>query len=425
MAAPAPLSLKIGEAYLTPVGFMDMTGVFRSAASGSGIGTSFGSIPFNSAPAARLTEMRLNIQNSRIGARFDSNFHGAKVLGYWESDFLGTSGTNNLSASNNAWVFRLRLYTSTSRRISTSFSRGQSWSMLTPGRNGISPIPGDIFFTNDIDVNYNVGLIWNRSDGFRFVYHPSSTVALGLALENAEQYIGGSAGGGTIAFPSNSNIATNYANQLDAQQNSTITPNVHPDIIAKLAWDPKTGKTHQHVELAGLYSTFKVFNPATNAPAGQSFTSSGAGVALNMNFEPMHNFHLILNNFYSDGGGRYMFGQIPDLAIRGDGSISPIHAYAGLYGLEATVAPKTLLYGYYGIYGSARNVIIDGAGKLAGWGYAGSSNGQDRSIQEPTFGINQTIWKDNKYGAINFMLPVLVPDPFALVRCPRHAEKRP
>ena len=45
---PAPLSLKIGSTYITPVGFLDGTYVVtRSTNVGSGIGTNFGSIPFN------------------------------------------------------------------------------------------------------------------------------------------------------------------------------------------------------------------------------------------------------------------------------------------------------------------------------------------------------------------------------------------
>src|SRR5437879_13820202 len=41
----APLQLRIGSATLTPVGFMDFTGVYRSTNPGSGIGTNFGSVP--------------------------------------------------------------------------------------------------------------------------------------------------------------------------------------------------------------------------------------------------------------------------------------------------------------------------------------------------------------------------------------------
>ncbi|MCU1260290.1 MAG: hypothetical protein JWO80_3175, partial [Bryobacterales bacterium] len=92
---PSPLSLKIGESYLTPLGFMDLTYVGRSTVSGSGIGTNFGSIPFNNNPATgHLAENRLNPQNSRSGFRFDSLYKGANVTGYFEGDFLGNNPAN-------------------------------------------------------------------------------------------------------------------------------------------------------------------------------------------------------------------------------------------------------------------------------------------------------------------------------------------
>ena len=128
-----------------------------------------------------------------------------------------------------------------------------------------------------------------------------------------------------------------------------------------------------------------------------------ANGSLNMNLELVKNFHAIVNTFWSDGGGRYLFGTGPDLAIRGDGSISPIHAYSTMDGFEFNPKPNTLLYTYFGEYYFGKNVIIDTAGKLAGYGYTGSSNGQNRSIQEITFGASQTFWKDAKWGALQFM----------------------
>src|SRR6202171_2239553 len=44
----SPLQLRIGSAYIIPVGFLDFTGVFRSHTGGSGIGTNFASIPYGS-----------------------------------------------------------------------------------------------------------------------------------------------------------------------------------------------------------------------------------------------------------------------------------------------------------------------------------------------------------------------------------------
>jgi hypothetical protein len=398
-AAPAPLQFHIGEATFTPLGFMDFTSVFRSASSGSGIGTNFGSIPFNNVPTARLTEERLSPQNSRIGFRVDATVKGAHVMGYWESDFLGNNG-NNVSVSSNSNVFRMRLYWVDVNKDKWEILGGQSWSMITPGRKGISPIPGDLFYSQDIDVNYNVGLTWGRIPQFRFVYHPSDTVAAGVSFEQADQYIGGSGGGGLITYPTNSNIATNYASQLDnGATGPTTTPNVFPDVIGKLAFDPKTGSVSQHVELVGLLRTFRVFNPANNT----KYNSQGAGVSLNLNFAIGKNFHLMTNNFYGDGGGRYLFGTGPDLIVRGDGSLSPIHSYSTVSGFEVNAGANTLLYTYFGDAYFAKNVAIDGLGKLVGYGYTGSPNSQNRNIQEGTVGLIQTLWKNASYGALQFM----------------------
>jgi hypothetical protein len=389
-----PLQLKIGESTITPIGFMDMTEVFRSADSGSGIGTNFGSIIYNNSfPNARLTESRFSIQNSRIGARFDTEVHGAKVTGYFEADFLGTPASNSISVTNDAFLLRARLYWADVRKDKFEFLAGQSWSLMTPGRNGISPLPGDLFYTQNMDVNYNVGLVWERVPGFRFVYHPSDTVAMAVAVENADQYFGGSGGGASPTLPAG--LPSTFVNQLDNAANYSQTPNLIPDIIAKLAFDPKTGPLHQHIEVAGVYSEFKTYNQNN----GNHYTSPAGGVSVNMNFEVAKNFHPIINTFYSDGEGRYMFGTIPDLTIRPDGSISPIHALATLDGFEATFK-NTLLFGYFGIYYGGQDSIVDTNGKFVGYGFPGSAATNNRLMQEPTFGWIQTLWRDPKWGAL-------------------------
>ena len=194
----SPLQFKLGDAYFTPVGFMDMTAVSRSTNPGSGIGTNFGSIPYGNTQAGALTETRLSIQNSRIGMRIDAMVKDMKVLGYWESDFLGQLGNppnGGLAVTSNPYVFRLRLYWVDVIKGKNEFLAGQSWSLMTPNRSGISPLPGDIFYSQDIDVNYQAGLVWGRIPGFRYVYHPSDKVAFGMSLENSEPYVGGGNGG--------------------------------------------------------------------------------------------------------------------------------------------------------------------------------------------------------------------------------------
>ena len=63
-----------------------------------------------------------------------------------------------------------------------------------------------------------------------------------------------------------------------------------------------------------------------------------------------------------------------------------------------------LLYAYYGGIYIGRNTAIDANGTTRiGYGYTGSPNSQNRSINEFTFGFNQTMWASPRYGAINVM----------------------
>lgn len=392
-----PLSLRIGSAYLTPVGFMDFAAVFRSTNVGSGLGTNFGSIPFNNTAAGKLSEVRLTAQNSRIGFRVDANVKGSRVIGYFESDFLG-SVPGNIAVTTNSASNRLRLYWVDVRKGKLELLGGQSWSMLTPGRKGLSPLTEDLFYTQVVDPNLQAGLVWGRVPQFRIVYHPNDTIALGLSLENPEQYIGGSAGGSLITLPSG--LVNAYAGELNNGNTSLTVPNLHPDIIAKLTFDPKIANHSLHIEAAGLVRTFRLYNPLNQ----QYFSATGGGGSLNINFEVMKNFRLVSNNFYSDGGGRWIFGQAPDLIVRGDGSPSLIHSGSTVTGFEAQVTKDTLLYGYYGGVYIQRNTSIDPVtGKLVGYGYAGSPSGQNRVIHEATFGFTHTFWRDPKYGALQFM----------------------
>jgi len=325
-----------------------------------------------------------------------------------EADFLGTPASTNIAVTSNSNLLRSRLYWVDVRRGSWEILGGQTWSLLTPGRAGISPIPSDVFYSQDIDVNYQAGLFWGRIPELRFVYHPSKQVAFAVAIDSPDQYAGGSSGGGSITLPSG--LATPYAGELDfgASSGGIATPNVAPDIIAKLALDPVK---RVHFEIGGVERNFKVYNPTTST----SFSMEGGGGFVNLHVEPFKGFRILTNNFWSAGGGRYIFGQAPDLIAHADGSLSLVHSGSTVTGFEFT-QKKSMIYAYYGGIYIMRNTAID-AGKTTptlGYGYSGSGTGQNRAIQELTFGFNQTIWKDAKWGAVNFMgqYSYLVRDPW-------------
>ena len=381
----SPISFKIGTADFTPLGFMDFTAMWRSTNVGSGIGTSFGGIPFLSSVAGNLPETRFSAQNSRIGLKVDSDVLGAHVRGYLEADFLGFAPTN-IAVSSNSNTMRMRLYWVDLTKDRWEVLAGQTWSMLTPNRKGISPMPGDIFYSQDMDTNYQVGLTWTRAPEFRFILHPNEHVAWGIALEEPEQYIGGA-----VVLPST--LPATFAPELNAGSNTLSTPNFAPDIISKLAFDAKRA----HVEIAGIARTFHTFNPAT----GQHYSAVGGGGSLNSNLEIAPGFRLIENLYYSDGGGRYIFGLGPDLVVRPDGSVSLVHADSTVDGFEWQAGKNSLLYSYYGGAYFGKNVGSVG-GTPFGYGLAGSGSA-NRVIEEGTAGWVQTFWKNPSYGDLKLI----------------------
>jgi hypothetical protein len=401
-----PTYLRLGSVCIQPIGFMDLTAVWRDKAAGSGIGSSFGSVPYNNAATAKNSEFHFSPQNSRIGFRIDGDWKGTHFIGYNEFDFLGTSGSSSLAVTNGAFVPRIRLYWVDARKGKVEFLAGQSWSMFTPNRVGISALPGDLFYSQVMDVNYMAGLTWTRQPGMRVLYHPTDKITFGFSAENPNQYIGGSAGGGSITFPSALTAlgGTQFDNAANISTAAGVLaePQVAPDFIAKMAIDPSS---RFHFEVGGIQRTFKDWNPNTGSAlgAGQYSTAIGGGVLVGANAEIFKGFRLITTNSWGDGIGRYLFGQAPDLMIRSNGSISPMHSGGTVDGFEATVG-NFLIFGYYGGIYIARDVALDANGtSLIGYGYTGSANSQNRSIQEITFGYNETIWRSPRYGAINLI----------------------
>jgi hypothetical protein len=401
---PAPAFIRLGSTCLVPIGFLDATAVWRDKNAGSSIGSNFGNIPYNNTANGKLSEFRFSPQNSRIGFRFDGDWKGVHFIGYNEFDFLGTSASLALTVTNGAFVPRLRLYWVDVRKGKIEFLAGQSWSMLTPNRRGISPLPGDLFYSQVMDVNYMAGLTWTRQPGMRVLFHPNEKVTFGFSAENPDQYIGGSGGGSTITLPSAfTGLAGTQLDNAPSQftgPNTVLTiPSLAPDFIAKIAFDPTS---RFHAEVTGIERTFKVINP-NNLAAGQYFTKVGGGVQVGLNAEIFKNFRLITTNYWSDGGGRYLFGQAPDVIVRSNGSLSPVHAGGTVDGFEARIK-NTLLFAYYGGIYIGRDVALDANGTtMVGYGYTGSANSQNKAIQEATFGFNQTMWANPRYGAINLI----------------------
>jgi hypothetical protein len=392
---PAPTSLNIGSAHISPVGFAELVGYVRNRNVGSGLGTNFAGIPFSNTAQGKLSEANLSAQQSRLGFRLDTRVPGMGLLAYVETDFLGAS-PGNAAVTTNGNTVRMRLFWVNLTRNKYEFLAGQSWSLLTPNRRSISPLPADIFNTVVVDPNNHVGLAWTRAPQVRFAYHPNKTVTMAASLESPSQYAGGAGGAGVITFPSE--LAASYSVQLNTASGAYASPSPLPDFIGKLALDHTVGGRALHMEFAGLLRRFAVFNPFTHV----SYGAMGGGGSVNGNFELVKNFRLFASTFYSDGGGRYVYGLGPDLIVRGDGSLSPVRAYSTLDGFEFLAGRGVTVYGYYGGAYFQKNAAIDPVtGKPVGYGYAGSPSSHNRAIQQVTFGLSYVFWRKPEYGGLS------------------------
>jgi hypothetical protein len=399
------MSFRIGGVNFTPGGFVDFSNYWRSTNVGSGFGTSFNTIPFNNTSAGGLTEDHITAVNSRLSLTVRSHVAAGDVLGYLETDFNGNQPTNLLVNRNSA-TLRLRLFFADYRRGNWEILGGQDWTMLTPDRMGIGALPADLFTTLDIDSNNNVGLVSARQPQFRLVYHPTEYWAMGVSVENPDQYTGTA-----ITFPSafNPSSGTTYTNQVD-QGIGTNSPAYFPDIIAKIARDQLVGGKDWHFEVAGLLTSDKLYTPAA-VTGGTTATQSktGGGIAGNMDLALTHSFHLIANTFWSDGGGRYIYALGPNFVVAQDPNSlnflpSLVHAGSGLGGFEWQATRKFQWFAYYGGAYFGRNFSIDSATmKDVGYGYTGSSNSQNRAIQEISTGFTHSFWKSENYGALQLI----------------------
>jgi hypothetical protein len=329
--------------------------------------------------------------------------------------------------------------------------------LLTPNRNGLSALPGDLFYGQEMDTNYLLGLTWARQTGIRVILHPAKSWAIGLSAENPQQLLPS-----TVTLPSTVPAAFNtgttgtggtvlaspniYGNQFDTNSgntsstngvNNTSIPNLAPDLIAKTALDFGPQGHHVHFDVAGLLRTFRAVNLITSpssglTPSNTNYTTiHGGGIAATLNVELIKNLHFIATSFYSYAGGRYIASTTaPDLIIRPDGNLSGIHAGTGIGGFEYQITPKFMVYGYYsGAYigrdvGQVVTTVASTGGTgtctvttNSGYGFykgtavlasgtgtctapGGSNNSSDRYLFEPTFGFIQTFWRNPSYGDI-------------------------
>lgn len=243
------LTLSLGGLQFAPTGFFEYGQVWRTRTVPSGFPTNFAAIPFGNTVYGQRRQTISTAAGSRFGFRVGTTFRGFHLLGVTETDFLGYQ-PGNLTTTSNSYGLRLRLAFADLKKDKWELVSGQSWSLLTPGRKGISPLPETLFLTQDVDPNILTRLVWARTPQVRLAYHPTERIAMAASFESGDTYAGGSAGSGQIVLPTA--FAPDYFGQIDTGNGGSTVPTPNADLIAKIAFDPDFDGRALHLEFAGL-----------------------------------------------------------------------------------------------------------------------------------------------------------------------------
>jgi hypothetical protein len=416
-AAPGPVyhkaAVTFGGIEFSPVGYIAFTSVTRSTNTGNATATNFGAIPFDNQVQGTIGETRLTAQNTRLGLRAHGAAMGLDLTGYFEGDFNGNDPAN-VFVNSNSHTFRMRLAYAdvNSERFEASF--GQMYSWITPNRHGIGPDPRDVFLTNNVDINLQVGLPWARQAGVHLVWHATPGLSFGVGAENPQQFTNGEV---IIPFAFNAQLG----GQFDSGAVPGV-PNQFPDVVAKGAYDGDVApRARLHLEAAGMWRHFE----ATVMPTvtGSQFTlhdENGWVATAAANLELFKTVTLLGNAFWSSGGGRYLNALGPDVvvlptsvpaSIPGSFSaeLSAVRSHGFLGGFEWLVHPTTVLSGYYGQASFENNFAADFTnpqfpnffgGPFAGFGGPNSANNNNKRIEEWTADLKHTFWANPRYGSL-------------------------
>jgi hypothetical protein len=392
---PTTPALQLGPAKIRLIGYPALTSVWRSNNNGGNVATNFNNILYDNTVPGTTSEFRLSPQNTRLALRVDADLKSSQIAGYFETDFVGAPVGGNL-VSQSGYPFRIRQAWLDWRKGKWEMAGGQLWSLMTPNKEDILPWPGDIAAPQVIDLNFVAGFVVGRYPQFRVVYRSSEKMAFGFSVENPEQQVSNS-----VVFPNalSSTLTTQYNNGGSGLN----VPNMTPDFVLKSSFDNKVmGGRAIHFDIGTVMRTFRSWD-GTSA-SGKSY-AFGWGVSANFNVEVKKGVRWVLDGFASDGAGRYIGGLAPDVTVRADGSISPIHSYSWVSGFELAPNKATGLYFYYsGLY-AQKNAALNSDGTCCvGFGFPGASNAAGRLIEEATGGYSRVLWKYENLGSVQWGL---------------------
>jgi hypothetical protein len=373
-----PQSLKFKGITLTPGGYFAAETVWRNRAIGSDINSSFNAVPLPGNEQSHISEFQASGRQSRIAMAASGRLKSATIGGYYEMDFLSAGTTSNNNQSNSYTLRQRQFWAQAKLDSGLTFTGGQMWSLVTETKAGTDNRSEAT--TQTIDAQYNVGFSWARQYGFRVQKNFSNKFWLAAAIEE------GQTNNPTVHGAVNPNYLIGSFGVTGGLYNplANYAFNAAPDFIVKAAFQPKLG----HFEVFGLLTTPRdrvypcAFVTATTTCSGKlgpsalgafNDTRNGGGIGANARIHATKHVDFGVHFLGGDGIGRYGSVGLPNLTLRGDGTIAPIRNYQSLGTIEI-FTNKLDVYMYLGDEYESRTAYGTTSATAVGYGSRFFSN---------------------------------------------------
>jgi hypothetical protein len=366
-------TFNIGGITVTLGGFFQLDSIYRSRNENAGVVTNFNTgIPFPNSPNYYTGEYRFTAQKTRATILVEgSPYDGAKLLGYFESDFNSAGSSSNSTMSQS--------YTPRIRQAFAQFDdndhdvqilAGQAYSLVVPLKSGLTARNENIPISPE--DNYIQGFDLTRQPQIRVTTSFfDNRLFLGASLESPQSVFGGtkptladeSILTGSVPFSSTSppantgTIAGGGLNPINSYSYNTV-----PDIIVKTALEPGFG----HYELYGLARFFKDEKVVTGSSGNLSAVGGGIGASAYIHAVPAL-LDLSGNILAGYGIGRYGPAGLPDVTYKANGAPQPLPEIEATIGAVGHVlkfedgTPRLDVFAYGGIEAEERSFGGTGA----------------------------------------------------------------
>jgi uncharacterized coiled-coil protein SlyX len=385
----APLAIHYKGITITPGGFLAGESVWRQRATLGDINTQFNGTPFSAQGQARQTEWYGSGRQSRFSMLMQGKWGDTNLTGYYEMDFLGAGVTSNNNESNSYVMRQRQVWGQAAFHNGWTVTTGQMWSLVAETRKGLDPRTEALPL--QIDAQYVVGLSWARQFGFRVTKNFNNRFWAGFSVENGQELL--SARNTTANFlvggPGNCGGLYNCAATFNGYQTvvtavgppvttagllaaSTVnySSNIAPDVIGKLAFEPKFGGHYEAYVVASIFRDRIYPNAPTNATGAFNNTETGFGVGANARWLVAKK-KVELGAHFLGGNGieRYGTSTLPDVTVDSRGYQHVLRGYQGLLTTEYHL-PKWDFYGYGGVEYVNNAAYKNASGVYVGYGSA-------------------------------------------------------